>query len=244
MKEKQVFFNPFRLISPKLDAEASRLHEIYESPPAEVTCLEEGLLVMLSKLRESADLTYKSLVIASPEKLEKTRVLSQEVHEEEKALTDAIVCNPQISGPVVKALVLFPGKLERVGDFLESVSNCARIRERDGIPFSDKAMTELAQLFELLIALLQKFSDAILNPTKAPLEDILAEENKLAQMTLDFALAHEERLIDGTCVPKASSLYLDILDSVKNSGRHVRSMSESLLAIIESPEANQAMAAK
>ncbi len=32
MKDKHVFFNPFRLISPKLDREASRLEELYESP--------------------------------------------------------------------------------------------------------------------------------------------------------------------------------------------------------------------
>ncbi|MBI5251526.1 MAG: hypothetical protein HY912_18710 [Desulfomonile tiedjei] len=241
MKEKQVFFNPFRLISPKLNAEASRLHEIYDSPPAEVTCLEEGLLVMLSKLRESAELTYKSLVLASPEKLERSKILGQEVHDEEKALTGAIVCHPQTTGPVVKALVLFPGKLERIGDFLESVANCSQIRARDGIPLSDKAMTELAQLFDLFIEILTKFSEAILNPRNEPLEDIVAKEKMLAQMTLDFALAHEERLIDGTCVPKASSIYLDILDSVKNSGSHIRSMAESLLTITESHGTGQAV---
>ena len=32
MKDKQIFFNPFRIISPKLNAEASRLAEIFESP--------------------------------------------------------------------------------------------------------------------------------------------------------------------------------------------------------------------
>ena len=56
LKEKQLFFNPFRLISPKLNAEASRLDEIYESRPQEMTCLEEGLLVMLKKLHAMADL--------------------------------------------------------------------------------------------------------------------------------------------------------------------------------------------
>lgn len=240
MKEKQVFFNPFRIISPKLDAEASRLHEIYDSPPAEVTCLEEGLLIMLNKLKASTELTYKSLILASPEKLEKSETLTREVHEEEKTLTGAVVCHPLTTGPVVRALVLFPGKLERIGDFVESVANCAKIKARDGIPFSDKAMGELKQLFELLIKILGNFSEAILSPRKELLENIIGDEKALAQMTLDFALAHEERLIDGTCVPKASSLYLDILDSVKTSGGHIRSMAESLVAIMESPEAAQA----
>jgi phosphate:Na+ symporter len=142
----------------------------------------------------------------------------------------------------IPALILFPGKLERIGDFLESVANCAQIRARDGIPFSDKAMAELKELFESFIALLQRFSEAILNPDKEILKDILNKEQALAQMAVDFALAHEERLIDGTCVPKASSLYLDILDSVKNSGDHIRSMAESLLRMMESPEITNAPA--
>jgi Na+/phosphate symporter len=233
MKEKHIFFNPFRIISPKLDAEASRLHEIFETPPPEVTCLEEGLLIMLNKLRESADLVHKALIIPDPQKLARSDTLDKEVHEEEKALTGSIVCYPHTTGPILRAVVLFPGKLERIGDFLESIANCARIRARDGLPFSDKAFAELTQLFNLFTEILKDFSDAILDPRRDLLENILTKEKALAQMTVDFALAHEERLIDGLCVPKASSIYLDILDSVKNSGEHLRSMAESLLSIIE-----------
>ncbi len=238
MKEKHMFFNPFRIISPKLDAEASRLHEIFESPPEEVTCLEEGLLIMLHKLRESAELIHKALIIPNPQKLEKSDILSHEVHNEEKALTGSIVCYPDTTGPIVRAVVLFPGKLERIGDYLESIANCARIRARDGIPFSDKALAELTQLFNLFEEILKDFSDSILAPRPELLEGILAKEKTLAQKAVDFALAHEARLISGLCVPKASSLYLDILDSVKNSGGHLRTMVESLLALLKaSPQA-------
>lgn len=69
MKEKNIFVNPFRIISPKLDTEASRLEEIHEAPPGEVTRLEEGLLVMTSKLIEMTTLMYKSFIIADPESL-------------------------------------------------------------------------------------------------------------------------------------------------------------------------------
>ena len=236
MKEKQVFFNPFRIISPKLNAEASRLAEIYESPPAEVTCLEEGLLVMVYKLSEMAGLIHKSLIIADSAKLEKCELLGREIHEEEKGLTGDLVCSPATTGDILKTVILFPGRLERVGDLLESMINVAKIKARDGILFSDKALAELTELFELLKKILENFGDLLITRNRSLADHLLAEQKRLGQMTVDFALAHEDRLVEGVCAPKASSLYLDILDSVKNVGTHIREMIESMLKIANDQE--------
>ncbi|MGB6064188.1 MAG: hypothetical protein WBG50_05245 [Desulfomonilaceae bacterium] len=237
MKEKQVFFNPFRIISPKLDAEASRLAEIYESPPAEVTCLEEGLLIMIGKLAEMAGLIYKCLILADPVKIERCERLAREIHQEEKGLTGDLVCSPATAGDILKTVVLFPGRLERAGDLLESILNVIKIKVRDGIPFSDKALAELDELFDLLTNILTDFGDLVLTRNHTLADDLLAKQSKLGQMTVDFALAHEDRLIVGVCSPKASSLYLDILDSVKNVNGHLREMTESLLRIANAQDA-------
>jgi Na+/phosphate symporter len=231
MKDKHVFFNPFRLISPKLDREASRLEELYESPPAEMTCLEEGLLVMLSRLMDMTTLAYKSLIIADPEKMEKCDALGREIHDEEKQLTHALVCSPSTTGEVLKALVLFPGHLERVGDYVESIINCARVKARDGIPFSDKAHGELTELFGLLSSILKDMRGVVATAQWGQLAPVAEKQKKLAQMTMDFALAHEDRLLEGLCSPKASSLYLDILDSAKGANERLARIVDSLLKL-------------
>jgi len=231
MKEKHVFFNPFRLISPKLDSEASRLEELYESPPADVSCLEEGLLVMLSKLIEMTDIAHKSLVMYDPDKMKKCEHLATEIHQEEKTLTGDLVCSPATTGEVLRALVLFPGRLERVGDLLESTINVARIKSRDGIPFSDKAFAELDQLFGLFVDVLKHCRDAIVTVNPTLLAHLAVQQKQVAQMTLDFALAHEDRLLGGLCSPKASSLYLDILDSIKGANEHLTKMVDALLSL-------------
>src|SRR5512146_2581786 len=105
MKDQRIVVNPFRIISPKLDAEASRLADLYESPPEEVTCLEEGLLVMVSKLLQMTDLIYKSFVIPDPEKMKTCETLGAEVHQEEKELTTAIVCSPRTTSEVLKTVL-------------------------------------------------------------------------------------------------------------------------------------------
>jgi len=234
MKEKQVFFNPFRMISPKLDTEASRLSALFETPPEEVTCLEEGLLVMCSKLIEMTQLIYKTLIIADPEKVKKCEQLGDEIHREEKGLTGDLVCSPATTGEVLKAVILFPGRLERTGDLLESILNVAQIKAREGIPFSDKANEELSRLFGLTIETLENFRKVLAHRDPNILHQLMENHEQLGQMTVDFAMAHEDRLIEGLCSPKASSLYLDILDSVKNANQHIRSMTESLLKIADS----------
>ena len=135
MKDNQIFFNPFRIISPKLNAEASRLSEMFETPPPDVTCLEEGLLVMISKLIEMNRLLRKCLIIFDEAKAERCERLGQEIHDEEKTVTGDIVCSPTTTGAILKTLVLFPGRLERVGDFLESILNVARIESPRRSPF-------------------------------------------------------------------------------------------------------------
>jgi Na+/phosphate symporter len=233
MKEKHIFVNPFRIISPKLDTEASRLEEIYEPPPEEVTRLEEGLLVMCSKLIEMTTLIYKCLIIADPDKFERCEQLGQEIHVEEKSLTADLVHNPKSAFEVLKTVILFPGRLERAGDLLESILNVARIRARDGIPFSDKAQEELTRLFGLMTKVLTDFRSVLTHRDRRMLGRLMEAHKQLGQMTIDFALAHEDRLIDGLCSPKASSLYLDILDSVKNTNLNIRSMTESLIKIAD-----------
>ncbi len=239
MKDKTVFFNPFRLISPTLNSEASRIEELYETPPTDVTCLEEGLLVMCSKLIEMTDCVRKSLIVTDQEKMSKCEMLGREIHQEEKGLTGDLVCYPDTKGDVLKAIVLFPGRLERVGDLIESILNVSKVKACDGVPFSDRALQELTELFSLFTETLRTFRDVLLNRNQNVLESLLKQQNKLARMTIDFGLAHEDRLLEGLCSPKASSLYLDILDSVKNANAHIREMSEILLRLANTPQASQ-----
>ncbi len=232
MRKKEVFFNPFRLISPKLDAEASRLEALYESPPEDVTCLEEGLLIMVGKLIEMAGLLRKALLIPDPAKLDTCRKLAREIHNEEEGLTGDLVCRPmETTGELLRTVVLFPGKLERVGDLMESILNVCTLKGRDGLAFSDKANAELDELFGVLKSLLTNFRDALLTNNIALLETIVEQEKRIGNMVVDLGLAHETRLIQGLCLPKVSSLFLDVLDSVHGAAHHVREMAESLLEI-------------
>lgn len=236
MKEKQIFFNPFRLISPTVDAEASRIRELFEARPEDMTCLEEGLIVMCNKLIGMTELLHKTLVVHDPAKIQRCEELAREIHDEEEGLTGNLVCYPGTPAAVLRTVVLFPGRLERVGDLLESIVNVCRIKARDGIPFSERAQRELGELFNLFADMLRNFRDVLTTRNKLLLEHIIDQGKKVTQITLDFNVAHEERLCEGFCSPKASSLYLDILDSIRYADHHIVDMAQALLSVAKTSE--------
>ncbi len=231
MKDTSVFFNPFRLISPKLDTEASRLEEMFDSPPEEVTCLEEGLLVMMGKIIEMTKLVSKAIITGDTAKMDAADKLGEEIHSEEKELTDnVVVCAPQeTTGELLKAVVLFPGHLERVGDHLESMVNVSRIKAKQGVLFIDKTNNELNQIFDQLIQIFTNFKDALATGNKDLLNLVINEDKSLRSLIWEFQAAYEDRLLEGVCSPKSASLMLDILDSVRYSNTHVRDMAQTLL---------------
>ncbi|MDQ1240034.1 MAG: hypothetical protein QG577_2220, partial [Thermodesulfobacteriota bacterium] len=93
MKDKQVFFNPLRMLSPKLDSETIKIEELYQSPVSDALTLEEGMLIMLSKLIEMTRLIKISFVGVSEEKISAAGVLGDEVHRLEKILTEELACS-------------------------------------------------------------------------------------------------------------------------------------------------------
>jgi Na+/phosphate symporter len=53
---------------------------------------------------------------------------------------------------------------------------------------------------------------------------------EISRSASEFATMHEERLIEGLCMPKASPLFLDILDAIKGIAWHAKEIAEKLTA--------------
>jgi len=230
MKEESVLFNPFRMLSPKLDEEASRIERLHGEPVQESVTLEHGLLMMISKCIEIVRLLSKSAYLPPPGVLDKCEALASEVHKQEKMLTRNLVSS-SLRGDVMKGLIRLPYRMERIGDLLESVLNCFRIKARDGVLFSEKAHAELDQMFLVLEDMMVNLRDAFQLPNKVILDAVIAQGTNLAQMIDDFRLAHWERLAGGFCPVEASSMYRDILDSAKGIGEYLVRTATTLLEL-------------
>ena len=236
MKDKRIFFNPLRMISPKLDSEATRLEELHQQPVSAAFTFEEGLLVMLSKLIEMIRLTREAYVTNCANDLNVGRQLADQVDQQEKLLLTDLACGKSVPPELCKTFVMFPSHLGRVGDYSERILNCCDIKCSDGLNFSDMANQEVDQTFTLMLDMMVNFRDTLIAPNKFLLEHVISQAKELDQMCQDWQLAHVERLLDGSCAPRASSVYLDMLESTQSLGRHIKEIAQKMHSFVKESE--------
>ncbi|MBI5571375.1 MAG: hypothetical protein HY914_15635 [Desulfomonile tiedjei] len=230
MNTAERFFDPFSVFGPPLDTRTLQVDTLHDRPVSESVTLQEGLLIMIGKLMEITRLIAGPGVKGGVAELEWCQELAREVHRLEKILTGNFLASGW-RGDVFKGLLRLPVRLERIGDMLESILNCCRIKAEDGIPFCDRSLEELDQLFGLLREILGNLGAAVLAPDRKLLERILSLNKRLSDTLLDYRLAHWDRVEAGLTVFQASSLYLDILDSVTSANEYVKRMSTTLLEL-------------
>lgn len=232
MKDQRYVWNPFRMISPKLDSELVRLEELHEIPVSESLGPQEDLLVMTSKLIEITRIFSKCFAGDDTERLRACERLAAEVHQHEKFATTGLIDASSVIGQnVFRIVVRFPSRMERIGIMFGNILKCAEIKSKEGIPFSDKAQAELSQIVALVRDMLCNLRDALLLQNKVLAEHIKLQGNNLITMVEDARFAHWSRIEAGFCAPAASSLYLEILDSIRSINEYIQKMQESLIAL-------------
>ena len=102
---------------------------------------------------------------------------------------------------------------------LENIDKLSKLIDkkiRENILFSDKAVNETIFLLQRLIEILRPTADIILARNTFLRMYILESQVSVEKMATDYATLHEDQLITGDCTPAASSLYLKMLDAIKN----------------------------
>jgi len=164
------------------------------------------------------------------EALARAERLGREIHRQEKALMETLVSEADVSTlpPSKEDTVFVPMHLERAGDNIEALIGATRKMIADGVLFTDRAAREVGSLFEIALELLECVRDALRTGNRTLIRHILLAGQRCELMANEFALFHEQRLIEGVCLPRASSLYLAMLDYLKGIEWHARQIAEKL----------------
>jgi Na+/phosphate symporter len=139
---------------------------------------------------------------------------------------ELISASPSDKNAVLYAPV--PSHLERIAGNLEHIARSVGIKIKEDMLFSDKANSELAFLLQRTGEILNATGDLILSRNKVLANYVRESESEIERSATQFATLHEERLIEGLCLPKASGLYIVMLDSIKRIAWNTKEIVEKL----------------
>ncbi len=178
-------------------------------------------------LEDCMYLLQNAFIYNSSKSLDACEAKAKEIHENEKIFTQEVIAEVT-ADPQLRVYVSVPGHIERMGDYVEDIIGCFRTKIRDGVLFTDKAVSEITFLTERVREVLKNTSDIILARNRIIRDYIKESSAEISRTANEFSTMHEERLIEGLCTPKASPLFLDIMDALKGIAWHAKEIAEKL----------------
>ena len=172
-------------------------------------------------------LLQNAFIYNSSKSLDECEAKTKEIHENEKVFTKEFIEEVKLD-PYVRVYVSIPGHIERMGDYIEDIIGCIRTKIKEGILFTDKAVSEITFLMERLQEVLKNTSNIILARNRIIREYIKESATEISRSANDYSTMHEERLVEGLCMPKASPLFLDIMDALKGIAWHAKEIAEKI----------------
>ncbi len=103
-----------------------------------------------------------------------------------------------------------------IGDNIGGCMDPIEQKIRGAVLFSDKAVTQANFLFDQHTGIIRSVLDIFKTDNEFLKKYVLEESGKLGQACLSFATEHEERMIEGLCLPQAAPIFLALLDRMRN----------------------------
>ncbi|MEE9583965.1 MAG: hypothetical protein V3W51_00650 [Candidatus Brocadiales bacterium] len=175
------------------------------------------------KAERMLDTTIDGFVRHSDKKMKEAEELGDEILRDGKELTSFLVgisSETKEDKERLKKVVAVANQLQMVGEALKTMLPIVRNKIKEDILFSNKAIEELKYLFENTRKILTSAGDVFLTRNPLLVKYVLEEGAYLNEVGDNYAIEHEDRIISGVCVPKASPLYISILDCLARVNRH------------------------
>ena len=183
----------------------------------------QRLNAMCLKAERMLHTTIDGFIRHSEKRIKQAEEIGDDIFKDEKELTGFLVGIPgktEEEKEQLKELIAAVSHLHRVAEALKNILPIVRNKIKDEILFSNKAVEELKSLFENTRKILKSAGDAFLTGNPVLVKYVLEEGVRLNEVGDNYAIEHEDRLISGVCVPKASPLYINILDCLSRVNWH------------------------
>jgi Na+/phosphate symporter len=131
----------------------------------------------------------------------------------------------------VKPYLSIASSMARLTFNIQGILDRVRGKSENHILFSDQAVKEVNDVFQKAIRLLENLPTLLTSESKSLAQRIGEDGWSMLKIADTYSEDHEERLMNGICVPKHSPLYLSIIESLKGVMVHTLAVSGKIVAL-------------
>ena len=132
--------------------------------------------------------------------------------------------------PSLKPYIAVPAHIKNIWTSLEKLSELTVQKNTGNILFSDKAADETIFLLQRLVEILRTTADMMLARNIFLSKYIVRSQANVEQMAVEYATLHEDRLIQGECVPDAAAIFVKMLEAIKDIAWNTKEIAVKLAA--------------
>lgn len=170
---------------------------------------------------------YKGFITQKPALLKESKEKFRNILASRLSYVEKIVEDKEKDEFEKKFVALLPS-FQMVGLAIQNVLSNMEIKVEAKVLFSQKGLDEIKELLAAAHELLRDVRDYTVTKNPHLLAKIMECKEKVIGMINNFAIVHQNRLITGVCMPKASFIYLDITDSIKKIARGLADFAEKV----------------
>lgn len=128
---------------------------------------------------------------------------------------------PERELKMVPQILTISSQLERIGDLIDNTSQLEVQRIEDRIPYSQYAMKELLEMFNIVFKNFIIIKDKLFSLNEYEIDEIKKNEKIIDEYEDEMREHHIERLKEGICSNEAGVIYLDVISNLERIGDHI-----------------------
>jgi len=129
----------------------------------------------------------------------------------------------------IPALLHSVNDIERVGDISENLVELGERAIEKKLPFSDKAIKELREMYSQVTAMLEDTIKALELNDVAIARKIWGREKRINELTETFGNNHTSRLRNRACNIVSGIVFLDLLSNFEKIGDHLNNVADAVI---------------
>jgi Na+/phosphate symporter len=196
--------------------------------------VEEKIIQVCQSLIKMLELAFQGFRKLTEESLKEVEEAKKEVEQHSTELKNHLISKSSVDEKGkewVRPYLSVASSFDRMAHNIEGIVDRLRSMVRDHILFSDHALREVNDIFQEAMVLLQSLPNLVLTQKKSVAQHIGEQVRSVFKIVNGFSEEHDERLIQGICMPKSSPMFLGILESLKGVIAHTLEVSGKIVSI-------------